>query len=81
MKAEDYRCGNLITYNGVERKIYGSDLALIDNTEDTSTLGFRPIPLTEEWLPKLGMRREFDCKLSDLEKTHLTKKVLYMKNV
>ncbi len=53
MKAEELRIGNLYSQFGNIHKVSASILAELENAPD-SQLWCKPIPLTEEWLVKLG---------------------------
>ena len=70
MKANELRIGNWVLYEGKAEKLYDfeHDLSLVSfETSPTGTWspainhsGIFPIPLTEEWLLRLGIQFGFD---------------------
>ena len=69
MKANELRIGNLVEYKITDdlderiewwevSEIDSEDLKIIDDDDD-----YRPIPLTEEWLKKLGFELKYGCFL------------------
>lgn len=55
MKAQELRIGNLIYNNGV-RIIDAHDIMICDRNSDSFNNRNSPIPLTEDWLLKCGLR-------------------------
>lgn len=53
MEARELRIGNIVIRQGEQLTVNGADIKWF---EDGSFIGFEPIPLTEEWLLKLGFR-------------------------
>ena len=54
MKASELRIGNLVKLEGISRPI---KVSIIDTTETSTNTKYKPIPLTEEWLVKLGFEK------------------------
>lgn len=54
MKASELRIGNYVFYRNVETDEWTNDLPIEDGQEIDGADEYEPIPLTEEWLVKLG---------------------------
>lgn len=69
MKASDLRIGNLI-YNGIGEVFPVNGETINNFNAGQAVLGvFKPIPLTEEWLIKMGFEKDY--KLEELEENRL----------
>ena len=62
MKASEFRIGNYYNQFGNAEKVSWSTLKTLEEST-TEQLWCKPIPLTEEWLEKLG----FECLYTDDE--------------
>lgn len=54
MEANELRIGNLIEYFYPHEEEWGTLSVSIEDLEDVHKESFRPIPLTEDWLLKMG---------------------------
>lgn len=62
MKATELRIGNLVySYNGI-----GTDITVVDFNVLRQHGILSPIPLTEEWLAKLGFELDINCYVKDI---------------
>lgn len=58
MEAKELRIGNLIEYFYPHEEEWGTLSVSIEDLEDVHKESFRPIPLTEDWLLKMGFSNQ-----------------------
>jgi hypothetical protein len=54
LKASDLRVGNWLQYKNIDKQF---QVFIIDTTETSTQTNAKPIPLTEEWLFKMGFEK------------------------
>ena len=59
MRAEEFRIGNIVIAETEDHVLTGYDIYLLSMDDD---VGYKPIPLTEDWLVKFGWVWNEACK-------------------
>jgi hypothetical protein len=68
MKASELRIGNYVQLEGLKKPI---QVSIIDTTETSTNTKAKPIPLTEEWLLKLGCIEVYENAFQDVDSTFI----------